>query len=55
MKLCVLDFTTVQLKEYFSKLMAVPNWPCHVQSIEQRVKQVTDACNREFFHEKRDR
>ena len=34
--------------------MVVPNWPCHAQSIERRVKQVTDACDRVFSHEKRD-
>ena len=29
--------------------MVLPNWPCHAQSIEQRVKEVTDACDRVFF------
>ena len=28
--------------------MAVPNWPYHAQSIDRRVKQVTDACDRVF-------
>ena len=41
--LCTCDFTTVQMKEYFSKPMTVRNWPCHAQSIERRAKQVTDA------------
>ena len=53
--LCTCDFTTVQLKKYFSRPMVVPNCPCHAQSIERRVKQVTDACDRVFSHEKRDR
>ena len=34
--------------------MSVPNWPCQAQSIERQVKQVTDACDRVFSHEKRD-
>ena len=40
--LCTCDFTTIQLKEYFSKPLAMPKWPCHAQSIDQRVKQVTN-------------
>ena len=34
---CTCAFTTVQLKEYFSKPMAVPDWPCLAQSIKRRV------------------
>ena len=52
--LCTCDFTTAQLKEYFSKSKSVPDWSCHAQNTERRVKQVTDACDRVFFHEKRD-
>ena len=52
--LCTCNFTTTQLNEYFSKTMAVPNWSCHAQSIERRVKQVTDACDRVFSHKKRE-
>ena len=34
--------------------MEVPDWPCHGQSIERRVKQVTEAASKVFSHEKRD-
>ena len=53
--LCTYDNITVQLKEYFSKPMAMPNWPYHAQSIEQLVKHVTDACERVFSYKKQDR
>ena len=46
--------TTFEINEFLSKPMLVPNWPCHGQSVERCVKQVTEASSRVHTHEKRD-
>ena len=33
--------------------MSVPNWPSHRQSIERRVKQVTEAASKVYSQENR--
>ena len=33
--------TTLEVKQFLSKPMEVPSWPCHTQSVERCVKQVT--------------
>ena len=34
--------------------MQVPPWPCHTQSIERCVKQVTEAAGKVYTQEKRE-
>ena len=46
--------TTSEINEFLSKPILVPNWPCHGQSVERCVKQVTEASSRVHTHEKRD-
>ena len=46
--------TTSEINEFLSKPKLVPNWPCHEQSVERCVKQVTEASSRVHTHEKRD-
>ena len=46
--------TTSEINVFLSKPMLVPNWPCHGQSVECCVKQVTKASTRVHTHEKRD-
>ena len=46
--------TSDDVKKFVYSPMEVPDWPCHGQSIERRVKQVTEAASKVFSHEKRD-
>lgn len=46
--------TTSEVKKFIDKPMVVPQWPCHGQSIERCVKQVTEAAGRVYSHEKRE-
>ena len=48
------DLTTTQVKRFIDDPMRVPLWPCHAQSIERFVKQVTEAAGRVYTHEKRE-
>ena len=50
----LVSLTTSEIMEFLSKPMQVPNWPCHGQSVECCVKQVTEASSRVHTHEKRD-
>ena len=49
---CKMSIT--QITEIIDKPMVVPNWPCHGQSIERVVKQVTEASNAVYSAEKRE-
>ena len=42
-----------QIELFHKKSMSVPDWPCHGQSIERCVKQVTEAASKVFTQEKR--
>ena len=46
--------TTAEIKKFIEAPMQVPQWPCHGQSIERCVKQVTEAAGRVYTHEKRE-
>ncbi|XP_065640314.1 uncharacterized protein LOC136072864 [Hydra vulgaris] len=48
------SLTTHKVRKFFHKPMVVPEWPCHSQSIERCVKQVTEACAKIYSHEKRE-
>lgn len=43
-----------EIKKFIEEPMQVPKWPCHGQSIERCVKQVTEASDKVYTHEKRD-
>ena len=51
---CTCDLSIDKLKSFIRQPMEVPCWPCHAQSIERRVKQVTEACDKAYTHERRD-
>ena len=46
--------TTEQVKKFVEEPMEVPQWPCHAQSIERCVKQLTEAASKVYTHEKRE-
>ena len=46
--------TTTEIKKFIDAPMKVPQWPCHGQSIERCVKQVTEAAGKVYSHEKRE-
>lgn len=46
--------TTAEVKNFIDEPMQVPQLPCHAQSTERCVKQVTDAAGRVYTHEKRE-
>lgn len=46
--------TTSEVFKLIDKPMEVPMWPCHTQSIERCVKQVTEAASRVYTQEKRE-
>lgn len=48
------NLTAAQIQIFLSKPMDVPDWPCHGQSIERCVKQVTEAAATVYTFEKRD-
>ena len=48
------QLTTAEVRKIVDEPMLVPQWPCHSQSIERCVKQVTEAAGKVFTHEKRD-
>nr|XP_047125873.1 uncharacterized protein LOC124807716 isoform X2 [Hydra vulgaris] len=48
------SLTTHEVRKFFHKPMVVPEWPCHSQSVERCVKQVTEACAKTYSHEKRE-
>lgn len=43
-----------EIRKFVEEPMQVPKWPCHGQSIERCVKQVTEASAKVYTHEKRD-
>jgi hypothetical protein len=48
------NLSTQEVKKFISEPMQVPQWPCHGQSIERCVKQVTEAAGKVYTHEKRE-
>src|SRR6218665_177422 len=46
--------TTAEVKKSVDEPMQVPPWPCHVQSIERCVKQVTGAAGQVYTQENRE-
>ncbi|XP_065676742.1 uncharacterized protein LOC136092430 [Hydra vulgaris] len=48
------SLTTHEIRNFFYQPMVVPDRPCHSQSIERCVKQVTEACSKTYSHEKRE-
>ena len=45
--------TTAEVKKFVDEPMQVLPWPCHAQSIEGRVKKVTEAAGKVYTQEKR--
>jgi hypothetical protein len=43
-----------EIRKFVEEPMQVPKWPCHGQSIERCVKQVTEASGKVYSHEKRE-
>ena len=46
--------TTAAVRKFIDEPMQVPQWPCHTQSIERCVKQVTEAAGKVYTHERRE-
>jgi len=44
----------VELKKFINEPTQVPQWPCHAQSIQKYVKEVTESVGRVNTHEKRE-
>ena len=48
------NLTILEVRQFLDAPMVVPDWPCHSQSIERCVKNVTEAAGKVYSHEKRD-
>ena len=44
--------TAAEVKKFIDEPMQVPPWPCHAQSMERCVKQVTEAAGKVYTQEK---